>query len=350
MKQTTFILLITILLFSCKKQQTGIEIDFSKNEQCKLSSIVDSIKTIRLETSSEYLIGHVDAFYKDGDVLFILDAKQKTVFIFSVRGKYINKINYIGRGVGEYNRIKCICLNRYKNILHIFDNCQQKMLSYNYNGQFINETKLKEKTSITSFCALENGHYFFVYPMYHSMFDKEIWQVDSLFNQVKIHKYHDSKYLFPYYTPNYFFGNDREMKYYDYFGNKIYDFFGNKINIVCEFNIKQLISKDLLKQENLTPDVVKNYRNADTFYFNCGVSETTNSYVMRFVSNRQKNVSVFLRKSDLKVIITDLIINDLDNNIVMNPDFFSFDKDAVCSFVFSDTSEDNPKIKLFYLK
>jgi len=155
-KEFVILVLLVIALFSCNKQKTGIEIDFSKKQQCNLSSIVDSVKTIQLETSSEYLIGRVDAFYKDDGWLFILDAKQKTVYIFSDNGKYINKINYIGRGVGEYNRIKCICLNRYKKALLIFDSSQQKILSYNYKGQFIEETKLKDKTSITSFCALEN--------------------------------------------------------------------------------------------------------------------------------------------------------------------------------------------------
>jgi len=103
-------------------------------------------------------------------------------------------------------------------------------------------------------------------------------------------------------------------------------------------------------EDDITDFVSKRFSESDTFYINWKMVESSKYFVMLFGSNNYKEVVVFLRKSDLKVIITDLIINDFDNDIEMNPDFFSFDKDAVCSFVFSETSEDNPTIQLYYLK
>jgi len=350
MKREIVLFIILFALFSCKKQKTGIEIDFSKKQQCKLSSIVDSIKTIQLETSPEYLIGTVDAFYKDDGCLFIVDKRQKTVFIFSENGKYINKISSVGRGVGEYMSTSIVCLDKFKKRFNIYDEYQKKIIAYNYNGDFAEERLLKDKMMMSSFCAFDNGHYLFMKPGYHPYYDNDIWEVDSLLSVVKVHKKHNPNYKFPLYNPNLFCGYGNKVSFYDYYENKIYCIAENVTKLVHTLSVKQEFPENLMLEEDITDEVDHRFRNSEKFYINWKMAESLKYFVMRFGSNNFKNVLVFFRKKDLELTITDLIINDFDNNIEMNPEIFSFDKDAVCSFVFSETSEDNPKIQLYYLK
>jgi len=238
-KEFVVLVLLVIALFSCNKQKIGIEIDFSKKQQCKLSSIVDSVQTIQLETSPEYLIGRVDAFYKDDGCLFIADKRQKTVFIFSENGKYINKISSVGRGVGEYMSTTVVCLDKFKKRFNIYDEYQKKIITYNYNGDFVAERLLKDKMMMSSFCAFDNGHYLFMKPGYHPYYDNDIWEVDSLLNVVEVHKKHNSKYKFPLYQPNLFCGYGNKVSFYDFYENKIYSINESKIQFVHKFHIKQ---------------------------------------------------------------------------------------------------------------
>lgn len=351
-RQLQILVLVVIVLFSCNKQKAGIEIDFSKKQQCKLSSIVDSVKTIQLETSSDCLIGKINAFYKDDGRLFIVDKRQKSIFIFSEEGNYINKICSVGRGKGEYMSTSAVCLDNFKKQFNIYDEYQEKIVTYNYNGDFIAERLFNDKMMMSSFCAFDNGHYLLMQPGYHPSYGNEIWEVDSLLNVVKVHKKHNPNYKFPLYHPNLFCGYGDKVSFYDYYENKIYCIAENVTKLIHTLGVKQEFPDDLKLEEYITDEVDHRFIKSERFYINWGMAEMSKYYVMKFGSNKfeDKDVTVFLRKSDLRMIITDSIINDFDNNIEINPKIFSFDKDAVCSFVFSETSEDNPKIQLYYLK
>ena len=57
---------------------------------------------VPLETTPECLISPIDKLEIADDKLYLLDNEQDFIFIFSRQGKFINKIDDIGRGPEEY--------------------------------------------------------------------------------------------------------------------------------------------------------------------------------------------------------------------------------------------------------
>lgn len=338
---------IFISFFSCSHDTNTdvINIDFSLKKEYLLSNIVDSVKTIKLETSKDNLISRISAFYKDETFLFIVDKKQQTIFIFSDKGKYISKINAVGRGDGEYGRIGSICLNRYKKQLEIVDVFQKKILIYDYQGKFLNAKKYNENIAIMSFCALKNGHYLFMHPMYDYHHNMDVWEVDSLYRRVKVLKGHNSKYKYPLYSCAVENRFENNVDFYNCFDNKMYRVSKDTVDCLYKFKLKQEISKDLVIKKDMN---IEEYNKADLFYVNNRMSSLEKYCVLDFFSNKRDRALVVLNKTNKELIVIDSINNDIDKNLPMSLDLFSYDKNAVCSFSFPENSEDNPVIQILY--
>ena len=86
----------------------------SSNHEIRMSSFVDSISYIPLETKDECLIGFVDKIVATNDYYYVVD-KQKTssVLCFDKLGKFVRKIFEVRiRNLYQIWRIACrrICL------------------------------------------------------------------------------------------------------------------------------------------------------------------------------------------------------------------------------------------------
>lgn len=111
MRIISIFLFITILLVGCnqhKQKNSSTEtnlhvVDLYSSENFSENGIVAEVGIIKLETNSNCLIGKIDKLIVSNDKIWILDKNiAKTLFVFSLKGDFINTIGKVGKGPGEY--------------------------------------------------------------------------------------------------------------------------------------------------------------------------------------------------------------------------------------------------------
>jgi hypothetical protein len=116
-----------------------IQIDLNKVvESYDMTNIIDtSFSIIPLETNDDCLIGAMDKLEIKANRIYIFDNMSKSIFIFTMDGKFINKINAYGRGPGEYHAISSATVT--DSTIIILDISLRKLLEYSLSGKFIRE-------------------------------------------------------------------------------------------------------------------------------------------------------------------------------------------------------------------
>jgi hypothetical protein len=117
--------------------------DIISNEPIKYSDIFSDFYFIPLETTTESILSNIDNIIFSKDKIFILNRK-KGVYIFSQEGRYINKIDRIGRGPGEYLRPVEFDINPFNKTISILDWSNKKLFIYDFHGNFIKDIMFKE--------------------------------------------------------------------------------------------------------------------------------------------------------------------------------------------------------------
>lgn len=135
----------------CKKLGTEdiINIDLYKayqnRDEYRLSAFVESLEYIPLETTKKCLLGeYLKRIIKTAEDIFIFDYGHG-VYRFSVNGKFINKIGRIGKGPGECLKPKDMVLDTFNHHVILLDH--DKLVKYDYRGNFINSYTLKNRAN-----------------------------------------------------------------------------------------------------------------------------------------------------------------------------------------------------------
>ncbi len=115
-----------------------------------------SIEPIVLETNSECQIGEIEKIIILNNRIYIHDYVQKTLFIFDINGKFLNKINKVGKGPGEYRILADFFIDSIKKRIEICD--MEKIIRYSYEGKFVNEIKIEVPAN--NFTKTNNGNYY----------------------------------------------------------------------------------------------------------------------------------------------------------------------------------------------
>ena len=102
-----YILSIILLFFPCSEvcDSDVYEIKILKGTNQKellLSSFVENIKIVPLETKDECLISQIDKIRIFKDEIYILDKMNNAVFIYGIDGKHHRTLFKVGNGPGEY--------------------------------------------------------------------------------------------------------------------------------------------------------------------------------------------------------------------------------------------------------
>lgn len=144
----TYVLLVVWLLVGCtpKMQNSEYEVKHLSiplrdcNNEIMMSTFVDSISYIPLETKDECLIGYIDKIIVTDKFYYIVDKTiANSVFCFSKSGKFVRKFGNRGVASGEYVRISDVCV--YKDSIYLWDVSLQKMFVYNCSGEIVGERK-----------------------------------------------------------------------------------------------------------------------------------------------------------------------------------------------------------------
>ena len=148
MKNTYIIISLLIFLSSCtiekdsKDLSNCIVINASIDSKYKLplDKYTVNAKLIPLETSKECLVGTIQSVvYKNGR-FYIKSRRDERILIFNTKGKFMGKLDAVGRGPGEYLRISDFMIDSENNIfiLDIFE-----IKKYNDQFQFVEDYKIK---------------------------------------------------------------------------------------------------------------------------------------------------------------------------------------------------------------
>jgi hypothetical protein len=108
------------------------------NKNWNVSDYFDLNKIICLETNENCFISRIDKMLIKNDRIYILDIKAKSVFMFTVEGKYISKINNVGKGPDEYLSIESMDITNDAICLLAWQ-AKQKIMKFDLELSFINE-------------------------------------------------------------------------------------------------------------------------------------------------------------------------------------------------------------------
>lgn len=139
-----FVLLIMILICGCdksSKMQDDVQvislIDLSENA-LNMSEFIDSTKYIRLETTPDNLIGEVSQLIPLKDKLMVVDKTfTQSIYFFTNTGKYLYSINHRGVAPDEYIKIASVAVDPQNDRLFIYDAKQGKVLLYTMEGTYL---------------------------------------------------------------------------------------------------------------------------------------------------------------------------------------------------------------------
>ncbi|MBN2675270.1 MAG: 6-bladed beta-propeller [Alphaproteobacteria bacterium] len=128
-----------------------ISINAKSPNELLMSSFIDEVTYIPLETNQNSLLSAVDKLYVYENEIYILDKKQGAIVVFSENGKFKRKINRIGKGPGEYINISDFSIDTSNGLLLISDTNTRKLHLYQTNGEFY---KTYNSKTLNSFCEL----------------------------------------------------------------------------------------------------------------------------------------------------------------------------------------------------
>ena len=161
-------LLFVTFLFSCSskenKKSTGDSMlesyNISINEDN--SNLNESVDFVILDDSCENgLFASISKLIVKNELIYILDEVTSSIYVFNMDGKFVKKIKHIGRGPGEYIRIRDFNVDN--NCLYIYDDRTRKLLCYDLQGDKI----LHEYSTsffARAFYILTNGDFLYILP------------------------------------------------------------------------------------------------------------------------------------------------------------------------------------------
>lgn len=185
-----------ILLISCSNSNRQVDsFQIKKNINCKTINIdlttendiipekvIESISFVKLETTKNCFISNIHQLELWNDRFYILD-QFNILYIFSLDGKYINRIKSFGKGPGEYTDITFFRI--FGDQLIIVDTHSLKILEFSLDGSFI-----KEKWLRFNFRDFEvKGDLFYFYndnrPQGSDKYKSKLLCLDKEFNLIK---------------------------------------------------------------------------------------------------------------------------------------------------------------------
>ena len=220
-----------------------------------------------LETTSESLIGAYDKVIVGDSCLCVLDKeKDKSVFIFDREGKFLAKINCIGRGPGEY--ISPDDVNLRKDSLLILDRSARKMLYFSLRGRFIKEVYFGVYRPIPFTVLADDVLAFYVGMPNHSEQNAEVIVTDMKGQIIKqfIGRPGLTVEQGRFYLPYYFACNRQGTFFIPVFKDKIYRIDRDTISEIFDFGFKNLMYdyRDVGEEAMLTKD--RKYSYFDEFF------------------------------------------------------------------------------------
>lgn len=285
---------MTLFLFtSCDKKNEDNEHSLimlaNMQENIQIDSIFTDFKYISLETTNESIIGGINKIQLDSDSIFLLDRDgMKKIFIFGKSGKFYNSIGKIGKGPGEYIRIKDFVVDKESKTIVALCN-ETTVIRFDFDGNVIEAIKLIKDNRVEFinivFCG---GNYFFTTDYQASGGKRSylLYQFDSNFKlENKFLEYQDNAVMRIGFRES-MFEYDGNLLYFDIYKPAIHSC-NQKDILTIPFDFDEsYLPFSLLKNPNLFLDKNSEY----CFFSNAIVTE--NIIFTTFLNRRRKSLAI----------------------------------------------------------
>ncbi len=158
-------------LLVCACTRTGVQKSFPDDgititcnfevNKTDIATLIDgAIEYIPLETTRESMIGKISNIRCGQNKYFIMDEQQKSIVVFSNKGKHISTINRKGGGPCEYYDLYDMRLNR-NNMVEILGNSNPvTLIQYDQDYSQCRELQTEDKISANQFMPIDSGYVF----------------------------------------------------------------------------------------------------------------------------------------------------------------------------------------------
>lgn len=133
--KTIFICLFAIACQNNTSSKDSIYIA-PNNSIPQFSDVFSKVEIIPLETSDSCLIANINKIIYYNDTIYLLDQKQSQLFIFNGLGKFLWKLDKLGRAPGEYLNIEDFVINPQNKNIEIISATGQYII-YNSQGKML---------------------------------------------------------------------------------------------------------------------------------------------------------------------------------------------------------------------
>ena len=354
-----------------------------KNDSLRLSSIIDEIELIKLETSRDCPIGTITQVLYDENSFFCYDNSVRQILRFSLDGKFLNNIGHVGRGHGEYFNPDFISLNQSKKEIWIHDNCTN-FVKYNYEGNLLGifDYPISAKSMVfldkgLCFFTSKNNNYKSNAKDYYGA-ELTISDNQTAMNRNSLKRYISvSKELYPVgqghttiVEPTPFSENDKTITFHYSVSNDIYEVDKNSGEVRvkyyvdfgkanCKADLLSMLVDDMLmylhsnpKEAGLVNNVIETkdllyfnfvYNLGNAVYLRCNETE----YVGPYVDDIFNAVYKFDGTIDSRTL---MFVVDNPSSLKYRPILHNYMSSEQIQLIDNATIDDNPFILLFHIK
>jgi len=170
MKKLSIFLAVCLTLISCSSEEESLPIVDLHNTQrskvIKLSELITDISVVRLETSSETLLGQYAQYAVSNKHIVTIDNEK--ILHFSSEGKYIRTLARGGKGPEEFVRVDAFSLDDENEILYINHRGDTKnIIAYDLkNGERIKRIPTGVDNIISNIISIEDSELVFKFKSY----------------------------------------------------------------------------------------------------------------------------------------------------------------------------------------
>ena len=288
-------------------------IEFTEIVKHKIdTNLISNIEYIPLETNEECLIGNISRLIYRNERFYLFDLFiTNSIYVFNRKGKFIYKIDKVGKGPGEYVSISDFDVDDNDNI-YVFDaGGKRRLICYKEQGGVFES--IKPPKSFIEFKFINNNKLIAYLPFSkkgieggYAIMDKTGGGSEEI---IPFRKQIDNDQHF--YETSHIFRSEKSIYFSPRYTNEIYKVKDNKASKVYSF------SYDVRPSEEYISDLLNRkvqYLENDNYVLSIsGIYDTDNTIVVSF--KHRKHMNLFISKeSGNKVLMRNMSIDTGFNN------------------------------------
>lgn len=319
---------VIVLLIGChnSKEPTIDEsiIDFGNLKSMKRTELIDISKYLKLESSDESLLGAINQIDFFNNKIYILDRdKTNALYVFSLEGKFIEKLEGKGDGPGEFISPQSFWIDR-DGYIFILDRMQSRLLKYRLEDlKFVSEIMMPSPSPLSFAKLTGEEKYLYYYPLRNdNLFQNKILVIsddkgrtceklyDALPANKILHGNPSNIYLF-----------NNSLRVYPNFSNSVYELNGDTLLCCYKFlwGNSEIPEEKLFTKYNDSGGLMKEILTGEKDWIRLiYVYETAQKLVVKYYIKKDLYISVCDKQTGNSI---NTKVNEIvnDNNII---DFF----------------------------